>query len=188
LSDIAARLEETPNAPERALLGVPEQPLPPIAPLHDPMLPVTVLYDEKCEFCRWTATELRRWDVNRALRVVPFQEAPLDPILRELLRGHDLADHVHVLDGAGRLATGSEAFLAITAVLPGGAPVVRLFELSRPAAFVLDLGYRVLNRRRGVLADVFGLNGPRLREPDGFDALTTDVALSNAVAAAAIRP
>ena len=148
------------------------------------MLPVSVLYDAKCDFCRWTATELRRWDVNRAVRVLPFQEAPRDPILRELLRGHDLADHVHVLDAAGRVAKGSAAFLAITAVLPGGGPVVRLFEFSRPAALVLDLAYRVLNRRRGVLSDVFGLNGPRLREPDGFDAATTDVARGVSAAAA----
>jgi hypothetical protein len=93
-----------------------------------------------------------------------------------------------VLDGAGRMATGSEAFLAITAVLPGGPPVVRLFEVSRPAAVVLDLAYRVLNRRRGVLSNLFGLNGPRLREPDGFDAETTEVVLSEIVAAAVIRP
>jgi hypothetical protein len=38
-----------------------------------------------------------------------------------------------------------------------------------------------------VLADLFGLNGPRLREPDGFDAVTTDIAPSETVAAAAIR-
>lgn len=163
----------TEDAPERELLGLPKQRLPPIRPLHDPMLPLLVLYDAKCEFCRWTAAHLRRWDTGRRLRVRPFQDAPSDPILRELLSGHDLADHVHVVDAAGRMAAGHEAFLAIAASLPFGAPVVRLFELSPPAAFVLQLGYRVLNRKRGVLADVFRLDGPRLREPDPFD-LDTD--------------
>lgn len=134
-----------------------------------------MLYDEQCEFCRWTAASLRRWDTARSLRVKPFHDAPSDPMLQTLLRGHDLADHVHVIDAAGRVAVGSEAFLAIAALLPGGLPVVRLVELSRPACVLLDLGYRVLNRRRGVLADLFHLDGPRLREPDSFDPATTEI-------------
>ena len=165
------------EAPERVLLQLPKRALPALWPLHEPMLPLTVLYDAKCEFCRWTAASLRRWDVRRALRIRPFQDVPDDTILRELLRGHDLADHVHVLDGAGRMAAGSQAVLAVVAVLPAGGPVVGLFERSRPAAFALDLAYRVLNRHRGLLADAFGLDGPRLREPDGFDPETTDVVL-----------
>jgi predicted DCC family thiol-disulfide oxidoreductase YuxK len=147
----------------------------PIRPLWDAMPPVTVLYDDLCEFCRWTASELRRWDRDHALRFTPFHDVPRDPLLRELLSGHDLADHVHVVDGAGRVAVGGEAILAIVGRLPGGAPVTRLFELSPPAAKALDLGYRVLNRQRGIVADTFRLNGPTLREPDGFDPATTDV-------------
>jgi predicted DCC family thiol-disulfide oxidoreductase YuxK len=147
----------------------------PIRPLRDAMPPLTVLYDDLCEFCRWTASEVRGWDRDHVLRFTPFHDVPRDPLLRELLSGHDLADHVNVIDGAGRVAVGSEAILAIVGRLPGGAPVKRLFELRPPAAIALDLGYRVLNRQRWIVADTFRLNGPTLREPDGFDPTTTDV-------------
>ena len=56
--------------------------------------------------------------------------------------------------------SGARPFLAIVATLPGGAPVARLLQLSAPARLALDLIYRVLNRRRGILADAFGLDGP----------------------------
>src|SRR4051794_11876863 len=86
-----------------------EAPVRTIRPIHDPMPPVTVLYDDRCDFCRWMASELRRWDRRQLLRLTPFHGARRDPILAELLRGHDLGDHVHALDAAGRVAVGSEA-------------------------------------------------------------------------------
>lgn len=146
-----------------------------IRPLDRPLPPLTVLYDELCEFCRWTAVTLRRWDRNRQLRLRPFHGADRTPILRDLVQGHDLAKHVHAVDSAGRVAVGSEAILAITALLPGGRPVTRLFGWSPPAAAVLDVGYRILNRQRGKVADLFHLNGGTLREPAGFDAESTEL-------------
>jgi predicted DCC family thiol-disulfide oxidoreductase YuxK len=168
------------QAPVDRLSELPRRELAPIVPLHEPMLPLTVLYDDLCEFCRWTAANLRRWDRAHNLRFRPFHEVPFDPILRELFRGHDLADHVHAIDAAGRMAAGGEAFLAITAVLPHGTPVSRLVSLSRPAAVAVDLGYRLLNRHRGVLVDLFGLDGPRLWEPDSFDPETGEIPLQPA--------
>jgi predicted DCC family thiol-disulfide oxidoreductase YuxK len=146
-----------------------------IHPVDDPLPPLTVLYDELCEFCRWSASRLRRWDRDRRLRFRPFHSADRTPVLDELLRGHDLADTIHVVDSAGRIATGSDAFIAITALLPGGAPVARLVAWSPPAAIVLDLAYRVLNRRRGVLADAFHLDGGRLIEPSGLEPESTEL-------------
>ena len=147
----------------------------PIAPVTEPLPPLTVLYDELCEFCRWSATSLRRWDRDRRLRFRPFHSADRTPVIRDLLRGHDLADSIHVVDSAGRVAVGSDALLAITALLPGGEPVARLVAWSRPASVALDLGYRVLNRRRGVLADLFHLNGGRLVEPSGLEPGSTEI-------------
>jgi predicted DCC family thiol-disulfide oxidoreductase YuxK len=147
----------------------------PIEPIHEPMTPLTVLYDGECGFCRWTAANLRRWDVERRLRVRPYQETDREPILKELLRGHRLAESVHTLDGAGRVADGAAAVLAITAVLPCGRPVVQLFEASPPARVGLTIAYALLNRWRGRIADFFRLNGPRLDEPPGLDPRTTEV-------------
>jgi predicted DCC family thiol-disulfide oxidoreductase YuxK len=146
-----------------------------IRPLSDPLPPLTVLYDDLCEFCRWTATSLRRWDRDRVLRFRPMHGAERTPILGDLVRGHDLGDHVHVVDSAGRVAVGSEALLAITALLPNGRGVTRLFDWSPPAALVLDGFYRVLNRKRGIVADLFHLNGGRLLEPSGLDPESTDI-------------
>ena len=158
----------------------------PTRPLLDPMPPVTVLYDDRCEFCRWMAASLRRWDRSRLLRLKPFHDVPRDRLLSQLLAGHDLADHIHVVDGAGRVAVGSQAVLAIVATLPGGGPVARLLQLSAPARLALDLIYRVLNRRRGILADAFGLDGPVLHEPDGFDPRTTEIGPDEIVASTAV--
>ena len=37
------------------------------------MDPTTVLYDEDCGFCRWTADKLRGWDRRRRLPFAPIQ-------------------------------------------------------------------------------------------------------------------
>src|SRR5207253_7594058 len=97
-----------------------------------------------------------------------------DPILKQLLRGHRLAESVHALDGAGRVADGADAVLAITSLLPGGRVVVGLFERSPPARLGLSIAYALLNRWRGHIADFLGLNGPRLDELPGFDPQTTE--------------
>lgn len=165
------------QAPVDRLRERPRRELAPIVPLHEPMLPLTVLYDDLCEFCRWTAASLRRWDRARNLRLRPFHDVPRDPILSELFSGHDLADHVHAIDAAGRMAAGSKAFLAITSVLPHGEGAARLVTASGPATALVDLGYRILNRHRGVLADLFRLDGPRLWEPDSFDPETGELPL-----------
>jgi predicted DCC family thiol-disulfide oxidoreductase YuxK len=130
----------------------------------DAAAPLRVLYDENCEFCRWTAERLRHWDRDRRLRLIPYDRVKEDPALAATVVGERLGAEVHVVDGAGRVAAAGEAILAVAALLPGGGPVVRLVRAIPPARAAVQLGAALLNRWRGTLADWFGLDGPRLHE------------------------
>ena len=145
--------------------GPTPQPAP--TPLPGPVdadVPLRVLYDEGCPFCRWTAESLRRWDRAGKLRLIPYDRTKEDPELAASVAGEHLGETVHVVDADGRMATGADAVLAVTALLPGGRLPVRLVRLSPPARWAVGLGYEALNRWRGVLADVFGLDGRRPNE------------------------
>ena len=129
--------------------------------------PLRVLYDEACPFCRWTAEFLRRADRRRRLRLIPYRRVKDHPELAAAVRGERLGETVHVVDGAGRLARGAEAVLAIVALLPAGAGTAQLVRASPPARAVLAILYAALNRWRGRIASTFGLDGPLLHEPSG---------------------
>lgn len=135
-----------------------------IEPIADPMPPLTVLYDLHCPFCRWTAGKLRRWDRDRALQFRPYQATREQPLLADLLRGRSLGHSLHVVDGAGRVAAAGEAVLAITALLPAGRSVARLVAAVPPSRAMVWLAYRVIERTRGPLAAIFGLDGAVRRE------------------------
>ena len=132
------------------------------ARLIDPVAPLTVLYDGQCPFCRWTVATLRRWDRHGHLRLRPYQETRAQPVLAELVRGRSLGAKLHVVDAAGRVAFGGESVLAISALLPGGAPIARLVGAWPGSAAVLAAGYRAMELIRPVLSRRF--NGPMLRE------------------------
>ncbi len=126
--------------------------------------PLRVLYDENCPFCRWTAERLRRWDRDKRLRLIPYDRVKEHPRLASAVVGERLGADVHVVDRAGRMATGGEAILAVAALLPRGEPVVRLVRAVPPARAAVDLGATLLNRWRGPLAKALRLDGPRLDE------------------------
>jgi predicted DCC family thiol-disulfide oxidoreductase YuxK len=126
--------------------------------------PLRVLYDENCPFCRWTAERLRRWDRHARLRLVAYDRVHDDPALAAAVAGERLGAEVHVVDAAGRIATAGEAMLAVAALLPGGALVVRLIRAIPPARLAVEVGAALLNRWRRRLASVLGLDGPRIHE------------------------
>jgi predicted DCC family thiol-disulfide oxidoreductase YuxK len=129
-----------------------------------PAPPLRVLYDENCPFCRWTAVRLRRWDRHARLRLIPYDRVREDPALADAVAGELLGAEVHVVDGAGRIATAGEAMLAVAALLPGGALVVRLIRTIPPARMAVEVAAALLNRWRGRLASVLALDGPRIHE------------------------
>jgi predicted DCC family thiol-disulfide oxidoreductase YuxK len=135
----------------------------PLGSLADPLTPLTVLYDDECPFCRWTANRLRRWDRQGLLRLRPLQHVADQPVLAELAAGLDLGRSIHVVDSAGRYAAGGDAFLAIVSVLPAGRSVAD-FVLTAPLwRGVVRVAYRVVGRVRSGLSDA-GFDGPLIVE------------------------
>ena len=131
--------------------------------MPDPVPPLTVLYDGGCAFCRWVVAHLRRWDRDRNLRIRPYQETRDQPLLADLLHGRSLGRALHVVDGAGRVASGGDSVLAIAAVLPGGNGIARIVAALPFSRMTLALGYRAVEMARPILSGL-GFNGPLIRE------------------------
>jgi predicted DCC family thiol-disulfide oxidoreductase YuxK len=112
----------------------------------------TVLYDEDCGFCRWSAERLRRWDRRGSLRFAPIQSATGLSVLRSLEPDARL-DSLHVVGADGRLWSGADAIPVLLRSLPGGRPVA---ALAAAAAAPTDAAYRWVARRRGRLGRLLG--------------------------------
>ena len=135
----------------------------PLQAVCEPFAPLTVLFDAECPFCRWTVAHLRRWDRDGNLRIRPYQETNAQPVLADLLEGRALGRAIHVVDGAGRFATGGDAVLAVASLLPGGRTVAQLVAALRGAGLALGIGSGLGERLRPWVA-AGGLAGPVIRE------------------------
>jgi predicted DCC family thiol-disulfide oxidoreductase YuxK len=117
---------------------------------------VTVLYDEDCGFCRWTADRLRAWDRRGLLRFASIQRsvaslAPVPPAL--------WLESVHAVTVDGRVWSGGAAVTAILRALPAGRLPAAI------AAFAPDLTeriYRAVARRRTTLGRLLGADACRV--------------------------
>jgi predicted DCC family thiol-disulfide oxidoreductase YuxK len=113
---------------------------------------LTVLYDRDCGICGLTARALARWDRGGRFSIVALQSAAAsdDPRLAEVAARYALADELHVVDPAGRVASGGEAALAIIDALPGGC-LLRPWAAFGPFRLVVSVGYRwVAGHRRQI--------------------------------------
>ena len=113
---------------------------------------VTVLYDEDCGFCRWSADELRAWDRRRGLTFVSIQ----NPRGAELLHAVPVAerlDSMHAVTPDGRVWSAGHAVRVVLADLPGGG----IFS-SIAAAFpgATEWLYRLVARHRDRLGRLLG--------------------------------
>src|SRR4051812_32829736 len=101
-------------------------------------MPLTVLYDGDCGFCRRCAAVLRRLDGDAGrLRLWPLQHARnVYADAPDLAR---LAESMHVRDAKGRWFVGARAWLRIARALPVLRPLAWLGGLP----LVLDLAERV---------------------------------------------
>jgi predicted DCC family thiol-disulfide oxidoreductase YuxK len=104
----------------------------------------TVLYDEDCGFCRWTADRLRAWDRHRRLAFMPIQGERGRALLANLALGSRLAA-AHTVTGDGRVFSGGAAVAPALALLPWGAP---LAALARTFPGATDRAYRWTAARR----------------------------------------
>jgi predicted DCC family thiol-disulfide oxidoreductase YuxK len=113
---------------------------------------LTLLYDEDCGFCRWSAERLRRWDRRGSLRFVPIQSAPGLSALSSL--GPDARlDSWHVVGADGRLWSGGDAIPVLLRSLPGGTPIA---VLAAAAPGPTDAAYRWVATQRGRLGRLLG--------------------------------
>ena len=106
-----------------------------------------VLYDDRCGFCRWSASKIAAWDRTRRLRFAPIRSAEgearldaIDPTRRD--------DSWHLIARDGRVASAGAAVPLLLRELPGGKPLARVAGAVPRAT---DRAYRAVARRRDVL-------------------------------------
>jgi predicted DCC family thiol-disulfide oxidoreductase YuxK len=91
------------------------------------MDPMTVLFDEDCGLCRWSADQLRRWDTVGTLSFAGIRSATGD----RLLAGMDMATRLaswHVVASNGAVWSAGAAVPVVARRLRGGAPLGWLAE------------------------------------------------------------
>jgi predicted DCC family thiol-disulfide oxidoreductase YuxK len=116
------------------------------------MADATVLYDEDCGLCRWTAERLRRWDRRRALRFVPLGSAEAGELLAGLSPTERWASW-HLVDRHGGVRSGGAAVGLVLRRLPNGrwfAAVADRFPR------LTDVVYRWVARHRDALGRLLG--------------------------------
>lgn len=108
---------------------------------------MTVLYDDGCGFCRWSASKIASWDRARRLRFTPIRSAEgearldgIDPTLRD--------DSWHLITRDGRVVSAGAAVPFLLRELPGGGPLGRVAGAFPRAT---ERAYRTVARRRGAL-------------------------------------
>ena len=112
----------------------------------------TVLYDDDCGFCRWSAERLRRWDRRGRLRFATIQGPTGDRLLGDLDETTRFGSW-HVVTPDGRRRSSGAALAPTLEHLPGGRP---LAALARVAPSLTDAAYRAVARRRTTIGRALG--------------------------------
>jgi predicted DCC family thiol-disulfide oxidoreductase YuxK len=132
--------------------------------VHGPAL--TVLYDRDCGICQATVRQLRRWDRNDRLAMLPLQSAPTsrDPAIRTAAAESPLESALHVVAADGRVYAGGDAALAIVRELPGGHLLDPWRDVA-PFRWVVGAGYDAVARHRHEIGRALSLEGPACDVP-----------------------
>jgi len=86
---------------------------------------ITVLYDEDCGFCRWSADKLRRWDTRGRLTFAAIQSARGAELLHAVPVAERIAS-MHAVAPDGRVWSGGQAVQVILAELRGGSALASM--------------------------------------------------------------
>ena len=107
----------------------------------------SILYDADCGFCRWSLAQLLCLDRHSRLRPVSLQDPEADILLSGMTHEQRMASW-HLVDEAGRVHSGGEAFSPLVRLIAGWDRFARVL-----AAFpsLSDLAYRTVARRRSWL-------------------------------------
>jgi predicted DCC family thiol-disulfide oxidoreductase YuxK len=116
--------------------------------LGEPPLRPTLIYDGECEVCRRAVTLVERWDRERRVALVPFQDQGRVAAFGIALPA--LAAAMHLVLPDGRVFAGADAAPELLRLLPGKRWMAWLFTLPG----VMPLARRVyagIARRRHCL-------------------------------------
>jgi len=108
------------------------------------MKQAVLLFDGDCGFCRWSIDKLLAWDRNDRIRPLVLQ----DPEADRFLAGMDPASRMtswHLATPDGRVHSAGAAVAPLIELLPGGAPLARLFARFPGAT---ERAYRWIARNR----------------------------------------
>ncbi|HXF95740.1 MAG TPA: DUF393 domain-containing protein [Gemmatimonadales bacterium] len=109
----------------------------------------TLIYDGECGLCRQSVDQVRRWDRDGRIAVVPFQDR--EAVERFGIALPALAAAMHLLLPDGRVFAGADAVPELLKLLPGKGWLRWVFWLPgvRPVARRV---YRHIAERRHCLA------------------------------------
>jgi len=113
---------------------------------------ITVLYDEDCGFCRWSADKLKASDTRRRLTFAAIQSPRGAELLYAVPEAQRL-DSMHAVSLDGRVWSGGHAVRVILAQLPGGSILASIAAALPDAA---DTTYRLVARHRERLGRMLG--------------------------------
>lgn len=116
------------------------------------MSEATLLYDDDCGFCRWSAERIRRWDRRGAIRFAPIKSAEGDALLGDMAPERRMASW-HLVEADGRIRSAGAGVAPLARLLPGGAPLGVLAALFPPGTNLL---YRLVARNRDRLGAMLG--------------------------------
>ena len=86
---------------------------------------ITLVYDEDCGFCRWSADKVLRWDRGGRVRTVAIQSDEGSILLQQLDIDRRLAS-AHVVTPDGTVHSAGALVEPIFRVLPSGRPVAAI--------------------------------------------------------------
>ena len=80
----------------------------------------TIIYDAECRLCVATQNQIARWDRERRLDFLSYQDPEMRRRFPEISM-EACAVSIHLVDSDGKVWLGAEAFREILRYLPGGA-------------------------------------------------------------------
>lgn len=102
-------------------------------------MPIRLLYDRDCGFCRWSVAELLRLDRHERLDPVAIQSEEGQRLLGSIAPEERL-ETAHAVDADGRVFSGGDAAPVVAAALPGGGTVARALRfVSLPVGLLYGL-------------------------------------------------
>ena len=116
-----------------------------------------LIYDADCRLCVTSKQWLEKWDPQRQIEFVPFQDSRAKDLVPELTVFTRM-DAIRFVDPEGRVFTGVAAFRRMLPLLPGGWVLSSLFYLPG-FLWMAHILYRHLAAHR------YRMFGPVRRDP-----------------------